>query len=205
MQYLENKQQQKQIKRGDIFIYNFGTENKGSLQSKKRAVVVVSNYKNNYFSSVVLVCPITSVMTKKSIPTHAEINYRTCGLLKESIILCEQIFTIEKRLLEKYIGSLSNEDKKKMNRGLEVAIEVGKATDKFDLIEYRVAREKTEQIVQLDNLIKLWLDRNKNIGLIFDIIEERIARINELKEYCKENNLLFEYFYNDNSKEKMIV
>ena len=204
MQYLENKQQQKQIKRGDIFIYNFGTENKGSLQSKKRAVVVVSNYKNNYFSSVVLVCPITSAI-KKNIPTHAEINYRTCGLLKESIILCEQIFTIEKRLLEKYIGSLSNEDKKRMNKGLEVAIEVGKATDKFDLIEYRVAREKTEQIVQLDNLIKLWLDRNKNIGLIFDIIEERIARINELKEYCKENNLLFEYFYNDNSKEKMIV
>ena len=204
MQYLENKQQQKQIKRGDIFIYNFGTENKGSLQSKKRAVVVVSNYKNNYFSSVVLVCPITSAI-KKNIPTHAEINYRTCGLLKESIILCEQIFTIEKRLLEKYIGSLSNEDKKRMNKGLEVAIEVGKATDKFDLIEYRIAREKTEQIVQLDNLIKLWLDRNKNIGLIFDIIEERIARINELKEYCKENNLLFEYFYNDNSKEKMIV
>ena len=204
MQYLENKQQQKQIKRGDIFIYNFGTENKGSLQSKKRAVVVVSNYKNNCFSTVVLVCPITSAI-KKNIPTHAEINYRTCGLLKESIILCEQIFTIEKRLLEKYIGSLSNEDKKRMNKGLEVAIEVGKATDKFDLIEYRVAREKTEQIVQLDNLIKLWLDRNKNIGLIFDIIEERIARINELKEYCKENNLLFEYFYNDRSKEKMIV
>ena len=204
MQYLENKQQQKQIKRGDIFIYNFGTENKGSLQSKKRAVVVVSNYKNNCFSTVVLVCPITSAI-KKNIPTHAEINYRTCGLLKESIILCEQIFTIEKRLLEKYIGSLSNEDKKRMNKGLEVAIEVGKATDKFDLIEYRVAREKTEQIVQLDNLIKLWLDRNKNIVLIFDVIEERIARINELKEYCKENNLLFEYFYNDNSKEKMIV
>lgn len=205
MQYLENKQQQKQIKRGDIFIYNFGEENKGSLQSKRRAVVVVSNYKNNYFSSVVLVCPITSVTTKKNIPTHAEINYRTCGLIKESIILCEQIFAIEKRLLEKYIGSLSNEDKKRMNKGLEVAIEVGKATDKFDLIEYKVAREKTEQIIQLDNLIKLWLDRNKNIELIFDIIEERIMRINELKEYCEKKNLLFEYFYNDNSKEKMIV
>ena len=92
-----------------------------------------------------------------------------------------------------------------MNKGLEVAIEVGKATDKFDLIEYRVAREKTEQIIQLDNLIKLWLDRNKNIGLIFDIIEERIMRINELKEYCEENNLSFEYFYNDNSKEKVVI
>ena len=204
MQYKNNKQQ-RQIKRGDIYLYDFGTENKGSLQSKRRAVVVVSNYKNNYFSSVVLVCPITSVTTKKNIPTHAEIDYRTCGLLKESIILCEQIFAIEKRLLEKYIGSLSNEDKKRMNKGLEIAIEVGKATDKFDLIEYRVAREKTEQIVQLDNLIKLWLDRKKNIGLIFDIIEERIMRINELKEYCKENNLLFEYFYNDNSKEKVVI
>ena len=95
--------------------------------------------------------------------------------------------------------------KKRMNKGLEIAIEVGKATDKFNLIEYRVAREKTEQIIQLDNLIKLWLDRNKNVGLIFDIIEERIARINELKEYCEENNLLFDYFYNDNSKEKAVI
>ena len=48
----------KQIKRGDIYLYDFGTENKGSLQSKRRAVVVVSNAKNNRFSSVVLVCPI---------------------------------------------------------------------------------------------------------------------------------------------------
>ena len=204
MQYKNNKQQ-KQIKRGDIYLYNFGSENKGSLQSKRRAVVVVSNYKNNCFSSVVLVCPITSVTTKKNIPTQAENNYRPCGLLKESNILCEQIFAIEKRLLEKYIGSLSNEDKKRMNKGFEIAIEVGKATDKFDLIEYRVAREKTEQIVQLDNLIKLWLDRNKNIGLIFDIIEERIMRINEFKEYCEENNLLFNYFYNDRSKEKIVI
>ena len=55
----------RQIKRGDIYLYNFGTENKGSLQSKRRAVVVVSNAKNNRFSSVVLVCPITSSQTKK--------------------------------------------------------------------------------------------------------------------------------------------
>ena len=94
----------RQIKRGDIYLYNFGTENKGSLQSKRRAVVVVSNAKNNKFSSVVLVCPITSSQTKKNLPTHLKVDYKNAGLLKESIVLCEQIHSIEKCKLEKFIG-----------------------------------------------------------------------------------------------------
>ena len=186
----------RQIKRGDIYLYDFGTENKGSLQSKRRAVVVVSNAKNNRFSSVVLVCPITSSQTKKSLPTHLKVDYTKAGLLKESIVLCEQIHAIEKCKLEKFIGSLTVDDKKKLNKALEISIEVGNAEE--ELREFTVAREKEKQITNLDNIIKLWLDRRKDISLIYDIIEERKARINELKEYCINNGLSFENFYNEN-------
>ena len=186
----------RQIKRGDIYLYNFGTENKGSLQSKRRAVVVVSNAKNNRFSSVVLVCPITSSQTKKNLPTHLKVDYKNAGLLKKSIVLCEQIHSIEKCKLEKFIGSLTVDDKKKLNKALEISIEVGNAEE--ELREFAVAREKEKQITNLDNIIKLWLDRRKDISLIYDIIEERNARINELKEYCINNGLSFEIFYNEN-------
>ena len=186
----------RQIKRGDIFLYNFGTENRGSLQSKKRAVVVVSNAKNNRFSSVILICPITSSQTKKKLPTHLKVDYKNAGLLKESIVLCEQIHSIEKCKLEKFIGSLTVDDKKKLNKALEVSIEVGNAEE--ELREFTLAREKEKQISDLDNIIKLWLDRRKDISLIYDIIEERNARINELKEYCISNGLPFENFYNEN-------
>ena len=185
----------RQIKRGDIYLYDFGTENKGSLQSKKRAVVVVSNAKNNRFSSVVLVCPITSSQTKKNLPTHLKVDYKNAGLLKESIVLCEQIHAIEKDKLEKFIGSITSEDKKKLNKALEISIEVGNAEE--ELREFTIAREKEKQITNLDNLIKLWLDRKKDISLIYDIIEERKARINELREYCNKNGLSFENFYNE--------
>ena len=186
----------RQIKRGDIYLYDFGTENKGSLQSKRRAVVVVSNAKNNRFSSVVLVCPITSSQTKKNLPTHLKVDYTKAGLLKESIVLCEQIHSIEKCKLKKFIGSLTVDDKKKLNKALEISIEVGNAEE--ELREFTVAREKEKQITNLDNIIKLWLDRRKDISLIYDIIEERKARINELKEYCINNGLSFENFYNEN-------
>ena len=186
----------RQIKRGDIYLYNFGTENRGSLQSKRRAVVVVSNAKNNRFSSVILICPITSSQTKKKLPTHLKVDYKNAGLLKESIVLCEQIHSIEKCKLEKFIGSLTVDDKKKLNKALEVSIEVGNVEE--ELREFTLAREKEKQISDLDNIIKLWLDRRKDISLIYDIIEERNARINELKEYCISNGLPFENFYNEN-------
>ena len=67
-----------------------------------------------------------------------------------------------------------------------------------ELREFTLAREKEKQITNLDNIIKLWLDRRKDISLIYDIIEERNARINELKEYCTNNGLSFENFYNEN-------
>ena len=186
----------RQIKRGDIYLYNFGTKNRGSLQSKRRAVVVVSNAKNNRFSSVVLVCPITSSQTKKNLPTHLKVDYKNAGLLKESIVLCEQIHSIEKCKLEKFIGSHTVDDKMKLNKALEVSIEVGNAEE--ELREFTLAREKEKQNSNLDNIIKLWLDRRKDISLIYDIIEERNARINELKEYCISNGLSFENFYNEN-------
>ena len=192
------------IKRGDIYIYDFGNEDKGSLQRKRRAVAVVSNFKNNRFSNVVLVCPITSSKTKKPIPTHVVVDYKEAGLLKESTILCEQIHAVEKSKLEKFVCSLNNEDKKKLNKALEVSIEVGAAEDKYNLTEFKVAREKTEHIQELDNFIKLWIDRRKDIKLIYDIIEERQTRIEELKEYCISNGLSCEYFYNNERMKEVI-
>lgn len=90
-------------KQGDIFMAKLPTDKKGSLQSGIRPVVVVSNNNANRFSPVITIIPMTSA-TKKKIPTH--ITVEDCGLEMKSIILAEQIMSINKTSLGKKIGSL---------------------------------------------------------------------------------------------------
>lgn len=185
------------INRGDIFLYNFG-EATGSIQGGIRAAVVVSNNICNKYSPVILISPITSrIEGKAQMPTHVVVDHRDCGLLRESQILCEQIFPISKNKLGKYIGTLNLLDMKKLNSALEVSIGVGKDGEKFKNEEIKEINKKVETIKELDSLIKNWLSKNKAVDLIYEFIEERNARLNEMKIYCEKIGLDYREFYND--------
>ena len=84
-------------RRGDIYIARLEKDTEGSLQSGKRPVLVVSNDKANEHSPVITVVPITSQMSKRKLPTHVHIE--DCGLSKPSIILGEQILSINQSRL----------------------------------------------------------------------------------------------------------
>ena len=89
------------IKRGEIYLVNLGNQ-KGSIQSGKRPVIVISNNMNNKYSPIVNVLPITS-KTKNNIPVHVRIGTES-GLIKESTILVEQNIPINKDQFLKYVG-----------------------------------------------------------------------------------------------------
>ena len=90
---------------GDIFMAKLEEDvDGGSLQSGLRPVLIVSNDMANKFSPVITILPITSKMGKKNLPTH--VRLKGCGMVRQSIILAEQITSINKSRLIRYIGSI---------------------------------------------------------------------------------------------------
>ena len=96
------------VKRGDIFYADLSPVI-GSEQGGTRPVLVVQNDVGNKFSPTIIIAAITSQINKAKMPTHIEISANDFGLAKDSVILLEQIRTIDKKRLKEKIGRLSDE------------------------------------------------------------------------------------------------
>ena len=116
------------IKRGDIF-YGDLSPVIGSEQGGIRPVLIVQNDIGNKYSPTVIVAAITSQINKAKLPTHVEINAEEYGITKDSVILLEQIRTIDKKRLKERIGHLSDDLMKKVDDALQIS---------FGLAEYIV-------------------------------------------------------------------
>jgi mRNA interferase MazF len=95
------------VKRGDIFYADLSPVI-GSEQGGIRPVLIVQNDTGNKYSPTVIVVAITSQINKAKLPTHVEISSEEYGLNKDSVILMEQIRTIDKKRLRDRIGHISN-------------------------------------------------------------------------------------------------
>lgn len=94
------------IKRGELYYADLSPVI-GSEQGGVRPVLVVQNDVGNKYSPTVIAAAVTSKINKAKLPTHIELCASTYGLLKDSVILLEQIRTIDKRRLKEKIGILS--------------------------------------------------------------------------------------------------
>lgn len=103
------------IRWGEVYWANLGNQF-GSVQKGKRPVVIISNPKNNKYSPIVNVLPITS-QKKNSIPVHVDIGIE-CGLEQSSTVLIEQILTIDKRQLIEHIGKCDKNTMIKITRAM---------------------------------------------------------------------------------------
>lgn len=113
-----------EIKRGDILLAILNPSI-GSEQGGKRPVVVIQNNIGNKYSPTVIVAPITSNLNKTKLPTHVEIkNYSECGLDKESIILLEQIDTIDKSRIIKKISKVDDLTLMKINEAIFISLDL---------------------------------------------------------------------------------
>lgn len=108
------------VKRGDIFYADLSPVI-GSEQGGTRPVLVVQNDIGNKFSPTVIIAAITSQINKAKMPTHIEISANDFGLAKDSVILLEQIRTIDKRRLKEKIGKLSDELLAKVDEALGIS------------------------------------------------------------------------------------
>ena len=100
------------VKRGDIYYADLSPV-VGSEQGGLRPVLIVQNDTGNRHSPTVIAAAITSQTGKARLPTHIELEARSCGLSRNSVILLEQIRTIDKSRLRERMGKL---DEPVMNR-----------------------------------------------------------------------------------------
>ncbi|HHV59795.1 MAG TPA: type II toxin-antitoxin system PemK/MazF family toxin [Clostridiaceae bacterium] len=108
------------IKRGDIYYADLSPVI-GSEQGGIRPVLIVQNDIGNKYSPTVIAAAITSQINKAKLPTHIEIGAKEYGLAKDSVILLEQIRTIDKKRLREKIGHLDDELMEKVNEALVVS------------------------------------------------------------------------------------
>ena len=108
------------IKRGDIYYADLSPV-VGSEQGGVRPVLIVQNNVGNKYSPTVIAAAITSQINKAKMPTHIEINAEDYGLTKASVILLEQVRTIDKKRLRERIGHLNEGLMHKVNDAIEIS------------------------------------------------------------------------------------
>ena len=96
----------------------------GSEQGGVRPVLIIQNDVGNKHSPTVICAAITSKMNKAKLPTHVELDTRKCNMIKDSVILLEQLRTIDKRRLKDRICHLDQDIMKVVNVGLMVSLEL---------------------------------------------------------------------------------
>ena len=111
------------IRRGDIYYADLRPV-VGSEQGGVRPVLVIQNDTGNRHSPTVIVAAITSKMNKAKLPTHVELSAKTCQIVKDSVILLEQLRTIDKQRLKDKVCRLDREVLKKVDRALEISLEL---------------------------------------------------------------------------------
>lgn len=112
------------IKRGDIYYADLSPV-VGSEQGGIRPVLIVQNDVGNKYSPTVIAAAITSQKEKTKLPTHIPLHSQACGLSRDSVVLLEQIRTIDKRRLKERMGRLDGGDMTKVDKALSVSFGLG--------------------------------------------------------------------------------
>jgi len=108
------------IKRGEIYYADLSPVI-GSEQGGIRPVLIVQNDIGNRYSPTVIAAAITSQRDKTRLPTHISVEANDCGLAKDSIVLLEQVRTIDKQRLKERMGSLDTASMGQVDKALSVS------------------------------------------------------------------------------------
>ena len=112
------------IRRGDIYYADLSPV-VGSEQGGLRPVLIVQNDVGNRYSPTVIAAAITSKMGKAKLPTHIDVEGAEAGLAKDSVILLEQVRTIDKKRLKEKMGHLDEGTMYQVNNAIQVSFGLG--------------------------------------------------------------------------------
>ncbi|HOO22757.1 MAG TPA: type II toxin-antitoxin system PemK/MazF family toxin [Clostridia bacterium] len=108
------------VKRGELYYADLSPV-VGSEQGGIRPVLIVQNDIGNKYSPTIIAAAVTSQMSKANLPTHIELD-TSCGLPKDSIVLTEQLRTLDKQRLREKIGNVDTKVMEKVNNALLISL-----------------------------------------------------------------------------------
>lgn len=114
------------IQRGDIYYADLSPVI-GSEQGGVRPVLVIQNDVGNKYSPTIIVAAVTSQMNKSRLPTHLNLSADEFGLSKDSVVLLEQLRTIDKKRLKEHICRLDNGFMNRIDKALEISLGLARA------------------------------------------------------------------------------
>ena len=111
------------IKRGDIYFADLRPV-VGSEQGGIRPVLIIQNDMGNKHAPTVIIAPVTSKNKKSNLPTHVKLTSHI--LERNSMVLLEQLKTVDKSRIDSYIGTLSDEEMKMIDKALRISLAIGR-------------------------------------------------------------------------------
>ena len=111
----------RKIKRGDLYYANLD-DVVGSEQGGIRPILVIQNNVGNKYSPTIVIAPITTKTGKPQLPTHIKIYDSANVLPKDSVVLLEQIRTVDKRRLGNYLGHIDGKVMKMVDDGIKISL-----------------------------------------------------------------------------------
>ena len=177
------------VRRGDIYYADLSPV-VGSEQGGLRPVLIIQNDVGNKYSPTVIAAAITSRMSKTRLPTHIDIYADKAGLAKDSVILLEQIRTIDKRRLREHMGHLDEKSMQLVDDAIAVSFGLNSCTDTYDL--------DTEQPGGLNSIYGYMADKGNfqnYMRIIKDLGQEEVLSKTGSKTLFLANDDAFEEFY----------
>ena len=111
------------VSRGDIFYADLRPV-VGSEQGGVRPVLIIQNDMGNKYSPTIIVAAITSQLGKANLPTHVPLGADEVGIIKDSVVLLEQLRTIDKKRLKDRVCHLDSDIMRKVSRALMISLEL---------------------------------------------------------------------------------
>lgn len=181
----------KTILKGDIWYVNLPS-NGDNIQSGVRPAIIVSNNIANKFSPVIQVVALTTKMAKAKIPTHVHLRVNeNFGIKQDSIALCEQIISINKKNLVDKIGLLDEKNLRRIDEAMSLQLQIERnietkpvhTEEKLDRLHIEKSRKHIDNLVEAYKILKT---EDMKESIMFSVLE--------LKKYCIKHRINYNLY-----------
>ena len=185
------------VKRGDIYYADLSPVI-GSEQGGIRPVLIIQNDMGNKYSPTVIIAAITSQINKAKLPTHVEISSQEYGLNKDSVILLEQVRTIDKKRIIARKGHVDNATMQLIDNAKDISMSELKPKSLLerlqkDMRDYIITTLKDVNEYEI-TVEKMKYEDMEKSSISF-MIKKKLLLLDKFIKYCKQNQLDYEAFY----------